>query len=305
MAFKWGVCVFALVALPALGAPAKGEVKLAAPGLKSVQISPDLATFYSDHLAQQLLQNGVRVITASEIQAALGLERQRQLLSCSDQESSCMSELANALGVDGLITGSLGKFGTSYQVNLKILSASDLSPLASFSSRVKGEEPLLDELTRAARLMAVDVLHKLGRAPVAGAEKVAAATPEAVVAKAASPESVATAGPRGKVRVVPWVVVGAGAVALGGGAFFYSQAVQEAAALSARGGSTLTESDARQALADGQRSEVAGWALGVAGVAAVGTGVALLLMGNDQPSVQPAVSLTPTQASVGVVGRFP
>ena len=104
-----------------------GAIKLAAPGFSVLNVPENAARYYSDHLAHQLDVEGIEVITPTQVSALLGVERQKQLLGCSD--SSCVVELANALGADGVITGSLGKFADAYQVDIKILSTRDGRPL--------------------------------------------------------------------------------------------------------------------------------------------------------------------------------
>jgi hypothetical protein len=159
------VVIWTLAATPA---PAPKTLKLASPGLSVVNLDPKLGVFYSDHIAHHLTIGGVRVITKSEVSALIGLEKQRQLMGCADS-SSCITELSNALGVDGVITGSIGKFGSAYQANVKVLSARDGSPLGVYSVRVTGEEELLDELTAMARRLAEEMLRKLNRAPIQAA----------------------------------------------------------------------------------------------------------------------------------------
>ncbi len=142
-------------------------VKLAAPGLAGVELSAELTTFYGNHLAQQLaLNESLAIITASDVASLLGVERQKQLLGCGDE--SCVAELANALGVDGLITGSLGRFGDFIQVNLKVIAAADGRTLALYSGSASGESQALDTIKDAARALSVQVLTRLGRgvAPV-------------------------------------------------------------------------------------------------------------------------------------------
>lgn len=140
-------------------------VKLAAPNLTGPGMSKEELTFFTDHLAQQLGFQGLRVITSSEIERLLGFERQRQLLGCTDNSASCQAELANALGVDGLVTGSIGKLGKTTQINLKIIKAEDGTPLAAYSARAADSEAVLDRLTEAAEIMAKKVLERLGKAP--------------------------------------------------------------------------------------------------------------------------------------------
>jgi hypothetical protein len=147
-------------------------VTLAAPGFQTVNVAPELATFLNDHFAQQLTLGGLRVITGREIGALVGLERQKQLLGCSDAESECVAEIANALGADGLVTGNVGRFGTdTFQVNTRILGP-DGKPLTVSSARVQGETAVLDELSRAAREAATELQSRLRpEAPTEGAER--------------------------------------------------------------------------------------------------------------------------------------
>ena len=106
---------------------------LAAPGITTVDGKAEEATFYTEHLAQALGRRGVTVMTPKQLAAVIGLERQKELAGCSD--TGCMVELANGLGVDGLLLGEVGRFGERYQVNLKVVAAADAKLLASWSGR--------------------------------------------------------------------------------------------------------------------------------------------------------------------------
>lgn len=147
-------------------AAAPAQVKLAAPTLTGPGMQADELTFFTDHLAQQLGFQGLRVITSSEIQQLLGFERQKQLMGCTDTSASCQAELANALGVNALVTGSIAKFGKIVQINLKIIKAEDGTPLAAYSGRASDAEGVLDRLTEAAAVLAKNLLQALGKSPV-------------------------------------------------------------------------------------------------------------------------------------------
>jgi TolB-like protein len=144
------------------GAP----VRLAAPGLNGVRVTPDVVGFFSDHLAQQLTLRGLQVITSGEMQSLLGLERQKALLGCETAaQSSCLVELASALGVDGVVMGSVGRFDETIQVNLKVISASDGHSLGSWSGSAEKESAVLGKLTEAAGSLAAQVAVALHRTP--------------------------------------------------------------------------------------------------------------------------------------------
>lgn len=156
--------LFALVVLAADPAP----LQVAAPGLTAAQVSPEMVSVLTDQLTTQLSLNGLRVVSAAEIATLLGVERQKQLLGCSD--SGCAVELGQALGAEGVLVGSLGRFGENYQLNVKILSAKDASTLALFSGDAPREGELPKLVARAAQALAAQALKATSRpAPVAQA----------------------------------------------------------------------------------------------------------------------------------------
>lgn len=61
----------------------------------------------SEVLATHLREHGLKVMTGRDIGAVLGLERQKQLLGCMDDSTSCSAELAGALGVGALVVGTV------------------------------------------------------------------------------------------------------------------------------------------------------------------------------------------------------
>ena len=125
--------------------------KLGALGFSHANVSDGVAEVASDHFAQQLSKRGFTVVTQKELAAIVGLERQRELMGCADANAtSCIAELSNALGVDGVATGSLGRFGAKYTVNIKVTRSNDGAALAVFSAEVEGEEALPAALSRAA-----------------------------------------------------------------------------------------------------------------------------------------------------------
>lgn len=63
-------------------------VKLAAPAFKCADVGTEKCEFYADFLAQQLEVAGVKVISERQLQALLGLDRQKQLLGCTEDTHS-------------------------------------------------------------------------------------------------------------------------------------------------------------------------------------------------------------------------
>jgi len=162
--FLTALLSLATAAAPAADPPAAAApIKLAAPGLSAVNLDDKVAAFLNDHLAQQYTLRGIRVTTPTEISAFVGVERQKQLVGCSETSSSCIAEIADALGVDGVITGSIGKFGSTLQLNVKILRTSPGDMLDVLSLTASSEEQLLRQISEAAARSANAIAGKLNR----------------------------------------------------------------------------------------------------------------------------------------------
>ena len=139
-------------------APVAEPIRLASVGFNQVRIKRDLAVSFEETFALRLAETGlVRVTTPRDVASILGVERQKQLLGCADAQTSCLAELAGALGAEGIITGEIALVGKVYQLTIKVLSPKDGRPLYQVLKRVKGEEEVLEELDR----VAVDAAKKV------------------------------------------------------------------------------------------------------------------------------------------------
>jgi len=106
-----------------------------------------------DMLATEIRMLGMHeVITKSDIQSMIGLERSKELLACDD--ASCIAEIGGALGVQLMVTGNVGKFGTVYAVNLKLIDVRAAKVENSVFRKVPGgEQALLDDFPVAVRML--------------------------------------------------------------------------------------------------------------------------------------------------------
>lgn len=256
-------------------AASPAPLRVASPGLQVVNIEAKLGDFYSEHLAQQLKYAGLQVVTSREIASLLGIERQRQLLGCG--EGTCIAELANALGVDGLILGDVALLSGRYQLNLKIIATADGRTIALSSSSANSEGELVEVLTAAAKQLTRDASLALGRPVPAGT----------------SPGS-------GSVRRFAWIPLVGGLAVAGAGAAcaVISGNSHEALRTGSPGASGLqvkATGETTQALA------VAGLTIG--GAALVGA-AAMFLFGAEQP-VTVGAAITPSGAGIGLTGVFP
>jgi len=131
------------------------QVKLGAPGLSKLGLSADQANFFNNHLVTRLSEREwLKVVSPDDFAAVLGLERQKELLGCTDAQSSCVAELAGALGVDGIVTGQVAKIGKSFQLNVKVIDPNANALFVYSSERLGTEEAMLDELDKIAGMIA-------------------------------------------------------------------------------------------------------------------------------------------------------
>jgi hypothetical protein len=119
-------------------------------------------------LAKDLRDLGFQVITPTDIGAALGLERQKQILGCT--ESSCLAEIGGAMGADYIVHGEMAALERDTALTLTLTDTHGQA-LNQVGEVVKGKEAqgLLEAVNR-------DV-PKLVR-PILDSGKISAAQPE-------------------------------------------------------------------------------------------------------------------------------
>jgi hypothetical protein len=240
------------------------QLKLATVGFTQVGLTDAQASFYSEHFAVQLgaADDSVRVSTPKDMADLLGVEKQKQLLGCSETASSCMAELAGALGADGLITGQVAKVGKSYQVNVKVLAADGSKTLYLHSSKLLGtEEELIEELNTIAPNTIARVRAALGQGP--------AVAPVPV-------EAVSDGRRRSKLKLIP-AALGLGVLVLGGAVL--NSAKEKHNELTFEGGwSTLDPGKAMSLRDDGKNLLAIGTTLAVVGFVAMVGGLLWFLL---------------------------
>jgi len=276
-----GWLVLASVLVLAVTARAGTPPKLAAPNWSGVNVAPALVTFLSDHFAQQLRLAGAHVITSGEMATLLGMERQRQLMNCVSGESSCLAELASALGADGLIVGSLGRFDRTFQLNINILSTRTGATLATHSQRVDGEKELLDGLTQAAQRIE-PILEGRAQAPAASVEL----------------------SPTAPSRPVNWALWGTAAAGIAAGTlgtYFFIDAKSQHDLLT-NPGTSLPYGQVQGVHDTGQRDQVLGFVMGGVAVAAL-TGAGIWAW-KSMPASADAVHVALGSRSIHLVGTW-
>lgn len=133
-----------LAAMAALPPPAKSIAVL---DFETAGVTAELAAAADLLVPQEVRRHApaARVVSGNDIRALLGNERQKQLLGCGDA-SSCIAELAGAIGSDELVTGKIGRIGTQYVVELRRLDAARGRAIHSLTRTASREEALIDAI---------------------------------------------------------------------------------------------------------------------------------------------------------------
>ncbi len=194
--------------LAALGwAPAAHALKkprLAVLAIKAEGVEPTIASTVDETLTADLAKSGkYEVIGRSEIEAMAGFQSEKLKLGCTGSDS-CLAEIGGALGVDRLVFGSLGKAGSTYVLNTKLLEIHGAHVIARDTEVVTDVDALISAVARAAQILQGELPAPLG----------------------ATTESEA---PSGGLRhsAWPWVTLGVAAAAVGVGSYFGVEANNE------------------------------------------------------------------------------
>lgn len=140
-----------LFALPALASPQSEKPRLAVSDLVAQGVDAAEAAAVTDAVVQALTERNLfRVLSRKDIEAVLNAERTRQLLGeCGtdrgNEDSKCLNNLGDALGAPFLLTGSLSKVGSAYQLTLQTLDTVKARPIGR-STRIAGRLETLLEL---------------------------------------------------------------------------------------------------------------------------------------------------------------
>jgi iron complex outermembrane receptor protein len=109
-------------------------------------VTPGQVEVLVDALATEISRLGdLRVITKSDIQSMLALEKQRRLAGCTDYD--CVAEIGGALGMRWMVIGNLGLFGDTLLLNLKLTDVKDARVTGRVVRKIRGQvDDLLYEL---------------------------------------------------------------------------------------------------------------------------------------------------------------
>ena len=249
------------------------DLMIAEGTFRFVEISKELREFLPNHVAQRITRPGIKVVTSTDMANILGMERQRELLGCSES-SGCTAELIGALGADGLLVGEIAKVGPVVQVNLKIVSGRSAETIASFARRVEDERKLLEALDEGADSLAGQLLAT--RVEQKGARVLGAGF---------------------------WIPASLAVIGLAGAGVGLGIAASEQTELLADRTAPLSYAAARAHVDTGNTAQTIGFvSLGVGVAAAIGASIAFAVSPRA-PVV--AVAIGPDSAGLAIGGTFP
>lgn len=246
-------------------------VKLAVPGLVTVNVDQKLADLMMDSFVVGARSDDLEVVTARDISTVLGLERQRQLLGCDSSGSNCVAELAGAVGADAVLSGTIARSDVSLTLVLRAIRAQDARELASVTVRARSQDELQDWIDSHARGFGQQLVARFrgesdpGRGP---------------------------AWPK-------WTALIGGVVVGGSGGALRGFAETKADAL--RGATRAAPVNVEATASDGRIFEATGNVMVGVGAAALAAGAVLFAV---QPSTPLALVPVPGGAGLVVQGRF-
>lgn len=134
----------ALLAMLLLAAPDSGSPRMVVLGLQRVGGATEgEAALLNDAVVQWVSKAGVfQVISQRDIETLLGVERQKQLLGCGDDSSSCMAELTGALDARYVLSGQVNKLGSTVQLTLQMLDTQKSQVVGRSLKAAKSAEDL-------------------------------------------------------------------------------------------------------------------------------------------------------------------
>ena len=155
------------LAAPALAQVDGGEALVPDAGIAAdatlfvmtLEANPDAVQYApttTQTLAFRLAITKLNVLTATDIAAALGRERQAQLLGCT--ETGCMAELGQAMGARYIVSGRLDKVGDQFVLVSSIYDSNTSRAVG----RSRQETDELEQLPRISRASADELLKSLG-----------------------------------------------------------------------------------------------------------------------------------------------
>ena len=134
----------ALAAIALAAAPVPAKPRLLVLDVQPLGGAPaHLAQALTEAVVSEVTGRGYfEVLASRDVANLLGLERQKQLMGCGEDQSSCVTELVGALGAQHVLAGSISRFGDALQLNLQLLDSQKGQVLHRATRLAKDESSL-------------------------------------------------------------------------------------------------------------------------------------------------------------------
>ena len=121
-------CLVVVLAAP----PSPVRPRLFVNTLSAQGVEPESARAMTDSVVEALKKHApYDIVTTKDLEAVLGLERQKQLLGvCANDPQACQQNTAEQLTARFLLTGQLSKLGSVYQLALQMVDTQLGQPVA-------------------------------------------------------------------------------------------------------------------------------------------------------------------------------
>jgi hypothetical protein len=206
------------------------------------------------------------VVTAEDLRRAIDVEAERRMAGCEDDASSCLAEVASALGASLVLHGDVGTLGDELVCNLNLFDSSNGTSGGRRTVRAANASSLASEVERATQQMlnAFLSLH----APPEGARVRLLVLDVKLRGDAAADAPAEDVG-----TPAPWLLVAAGATGLTGGAAVIVAVLLDGIATGSRREAQEPDVDQKAA----QRLIDQSWGTGIPAIALYVAGPVLLV----------------------------
>lgn len=133
--------------------------------LKSEGASEAVKVLVQDELAKRISKEGLNVIAVADIQHELNMEAQKQAVGCGDE--ACMVEIANALGAEFTVYGSIVVLNGLTVVNMTLLDAQRQVAMTRESLQTRDTDQIAAEMKPAVHRLVAPIAPPHGP-PVLG-----------------------------------------------------------------------------------------------------------------------------------------
>ncbi len=188
-----------------------GKVRTLVMDLKSNGVEQDAVDTISGLIAVILDENDrLEVLSGSDVKQLIALESQKQAMGCAD-DSSCLADVAGALGAELVVFGAAGKLGTLYNLNINLYDSKQGRSVGRVAVQAGSLEQLPGQLRPALQSLVKKALAARGGGAAPPAVATDEAPPRTDPIEAEPPPQTTTAASSGP-GVMPYVVAGSGGV---------------------------------------------------------------------------------------------